>query len=188
MSEQEKKEIVEEKVDEAVGEILVPGSATAAETKAPKEKHKKKHQEIDELNQQLEEINSLFLRTAAEYDNYRKRTEREKQASVAFGVLNTIEHLLPVFDVLEKAAAAECSDAEYKKGVEMTVELFRTSMGELGIEEIEAEGKLFNPELHYAVSRETKEDAESETVVNVLQKGYIMGNRVVRHAMVTVAE
>ena len=136
----------------------------------------------------MAEMNDCMLRLAAEYDNYRKRTEREKQASISFGMSTTVETFLPAFDILEKAAMAECTDADYKKGVEMTVELFKAAFAALGVTEIEAEGKPFDPALHSAVSREAKEGVESETVVTVLQKGYMIGDRVIRHAVVTVAE
>ena len=144
--------------------------------------------EVATIEDEMTELNDRLLRLAAEYDNYRKRTEREKQASISYGISGTVETLLPAFDVLEKAASADCTDPEYKKGVEMTVELFRAAFAMLGVTEIEAEGKLFDPELHSAVSREAKEGVESETVVTVLQKGYKLGDRVIRHAVVTVAE
>ena len=154
-------------------------NAASQEAPAPEE---------TDANAKLAEMNDCLLRLAAEYDNYRKRTDREKQASISFGISTTVETFLPAFDILEKAAAAECTDADYKKGVEMTVELFKAAFSALGVTEIEAEGKPFDPELHSAVSREVKDGAESETVVTVLQKGYKIGDRVIRHAVVTVAE
>lgn len=153
----------------------------------PKGKHKKA-QELDALKAELAELNDRFLRTAAEYDNYRKRTEREKQSSIAYGMATAVEGLLPIFDVLEKAAAAECADAEYKKGIELIVSMYKTTLGLLGVEEIAAEGQPFDPTVHCAVSRETKEGFDSETVVMVLQRGYKLGDRIIRPAVVTVAE
>lgn len=144
--------------------------------------------EQEQLQEQHDALNERFLRTVAEYDNYRKRTEREKRASAANGCCNAIELMLPVLDTLESAAAAHTEDADYKKGVQMTLDMFRNTLAALGIEEIEALGKPFDPELHCAVSREQKEDAESGTVTMVMQKGYKMGDRIIRYSMVMVAE
>ena len=154
-----------------------------------KEKHHgKKASETETLKAELAEQGDRFLRLAAEYDNYRKRTERERQSSVAYGMAAAVEAFLPVFDALEKAAAADCADSEYKKGVEMVCELYQAALKLLGVEEIAAEGEPFDPTVHYAVSRETKESADSGTVISIFQKGYKLGDRVLRPAMVTVAE
>ncbi len=144
--------------------------------------------EMEQLQDDYAALNDRFLRTVAEYDNYRKRTDREKLASAANGCCSALERMLPALDTLEAAASAESIDADYKKGVQMTVELFKAALAALDVTEIETAGKPFDPELHYAVSREQKEGIESGTVVTVLQKGYKMGDRIVRHAMVTVAE
>jgi len=168
-------------------EELQDENTDTEEIKAPKEKPKKKSKS-DALKEEFNDLNDRFLRLAAEYDNYRKRSEKEKQASVSYGKVFTIEHMLPVLDVLETAAAAESADEEYKKGVEMTVALFKAAFEALGIQEIEAEGKPFDPELHCAVAQEQKEDIESGDVVTVIQKGYRTGDKVIRHSMVTVAE
>lgn len=152
-----------------------------------KGKHKKTS-EVETLKAELTALNDRFLRTAAEYDNYRKRTEREKQASVAYGIMTAVEGLLPVFDVLEKAVAADCADAEYKKGVRLISDMYKTTLGLLGVEEIAAEGQPFDPAVHCAVSREAKEGIASEMVVTVLQRGYKLGDRIIRPAMVTVSE
>ncbi len=143
--------------------------------------------ELDALKNDFLDMTDKLLRTAAEFDNYRKRTEREKQQSISYGTCLAVERLLPVLDNLERAACAACTDAEYKKGVDLTVESFRTALKALGVEELEAENKPFDPAIHCAVSREAA-DAESGTVVRVLQKGYKLGDRVIRHSMVVVAE
>ncbi len=143
--------------------------------------------ECKRLACELEQTKDRLLRTAAEYDNYRKRTEREKAAAVTLGEALVLEKLLPALDTLEMAAGAECADAEYKKGVEMTAEVFKKSLGDIGVTEIEAEGRMFDPALHNAVSREESE-LESGAVTKVLQKGYKLGERVIRHAIVAVAE
>lgn len=144
--------------------------------------------ELEQFQEQYNALNDRYLRTVAEYDNYRKRTDREKLASASNGCCNAIEQILPVLDTLETAAAAPTEDAEYKKGVQMTLDLFKNALTALGIEEIEAENKPFDPELHYAVSREQKEGVESGNITMVLQKGYKMGGRIIRYAVVMVAE
>ncbi len=138
-------------------------------------------------NKELDDVKDRLLRTAAEFDNFRKRTEREKSASITLGIMMAAERLLPALDTLEIAASAESGDADYKKGVEMTVGVFKTALGSLGIVEIETEGKPFDPDLHNAVAREAS-DLESGTVIRVLQKGYKLEDRVIRHSMVAVAE
>ena len=172
--------------------------ASCPETAQPKEttkKEKKSDKELEKLRQQadkvqkdLEQTKDLLLRTAAEYDNYRKRTEREKQNSIGFGTANAVEKLLPVLDSLELAAQAETADEAYKKGVLMTLKMFDDALKGLGVEEIAGVGTEFDPHFHCAVAREASEGFESGTVVKVMRKGYRMGDRVVRISMVTVAE
>lgn len=158
------------------------------ETAEPAGEKDPKDAELDRLREEVAGLTDKLLRTAAEYDNYRKRTEREKTACIGYGTSGAVEKLLPVLDTLERAAVAESGDAEYKKGVLMTLDGFKSALNALGIEEIPAEGQPFDPELHCAVTRDTNSGRQSGTVVSVIQKGYIMGDRVVRHAMVTVAE
>ncbi len=143
--------------------------------------------ESERLAAELDEVKDRLLRTAAEYDNFRKRSEREKSAAASLGEALVIEKLLPALDTLEMAVGAECSDPDFKKGVEMTAQMFKKSLADIGVSEIEAEGLMFDPALHNAVSREGSE-LESGTVTRVLQKGYRLGERVIRHAMVSVAE
>lgn len=153
--------------------------------KSENDKYKK---EVEKIKQEMDDMKDRLLRSAAEFDNYRRRTDKEKQGSVAFGVSNAVEKVLPILDTLEIAANAECKDEEYKKGVLLTVTLFKNSLTALGVEEIEAHGKEFNPEVHSVVAREKSEDYESGTVIRVLQKGYKIGDKIIRPAMVSVAE
>lgn len=176
---------VKKEKDEAVPE------AAAEPTKKEK---KKQHGELEQLKEtlaqtekKLDELNDRFLRTAAEYDNYRKRTEKEKRASVEYGVMNAVTALLPALDNLERAMAANTADAEFKKGVEMTLNQFVSALNSLGVAEIEALGKPFDPELHSAVSQLAEEGVDSGTVTAVIQKGYQLNGRVVRHTLVAVA-
>jgi len=150
-------------------------------------KSRRKSADSDKLKTELSALNDRYLRTLAEFDNYRKRTDREKRQSISYGVGNAVEALLPVLDTLSTAAAAECSDPDYKKGVELTISKFESALRSLDIEEIDALGKPFDPALHYAVQKENSEGSETNTILRVLQKGYKLGDRVIRHVMVTVA-
>lgn len=144
--------------------------------------------ESSPLEAELVKTKEQLLRTAAEYENYRKRTDREKQQSISYGCGTAVERMLPVLDSLEMAAAADSTDAEYKKGVLLTVELFKKALTNIGVDEVDCLGKPFDPEIHNAVMREQREGTESGTITAVLQKGYKLGDRVLRHPMVSVAE
>lgn len=164
----------------------VTEEAAAPETE-PTDEGPSLEEEIKKLQDQLNEANDRILRSAAEFDNFRKRTEKEKSSAVSLGVGSAIEKILPALDTLAMAAQAESKDEDYKKGVLLTVGLFENALKALGVEEIQAEGQQFDPKYHNAVSRESG-DYESGTVVRVLQKGYKMGDRIIRHAIVSVAE
>lgn len=151
-----------------------------------KQKPKKKTKE-QQLSEDLDEAKDKLLRVMAEYDNYRKRTDREKQSAVSLGTALAVEKILPVLDTLEMAASAETADAEYKKGVEMTVTMFKTALESLGVVEIEADGKPFDPNIHNCVASEESDACESGTIIRVLQKGYKLNDRVIRPSMVAVA-
>ncbi|MBQ5411800.1 MAG: nucleotide exchange factor GrpE [Oscillospiraceae bacterium] len=160
-----------------------------------KERRKKTDLRIEELEKEKEELekknaelSDKFLRKVAEFDNYRKRTDREKMESVSLGVASALENILPVFDSLALAAQTECSDETYKKGVDMTLQSFRSGLEKLGVKEIEALGQPFDPKFHNAVMSESVEGVQSGTVTKVLQRGFMQGDKVIRYAMVAVAE
>ncbi len=140
------------------------------------------------LQQQLAEQKDLLLRTAAEYDNYKKRTQREKEELSHFTKCALIKELLPALDNFERAAAAgEENPAEYRKGMEMSVRQLTEQLQKLGLTEIECEGQPFDPAYHNAVSQIEREDLGENVIAQVYQKGYLLGDTVVRHAMVVVA-
>lgn len=144
---------------------------------------------VQELEKQLADVKDTLLRTAAEYDNFRKRSAREHDAAFGNGVSHAVNLLLPVLDTLSYAANAATEDENYKKGVLMTMDKANAAFTAMGVEEIEAAGKPFDPETATAVmQREAPEGVESGTVLEVLQKGYRLGDKVVRHATVIVAE
>ncbi|MBD5102329.1 MAG: nucleotide exchange factor GrpE [Subdoligranulum sp.] len=144
---------------------------------------------VEQLEKKLAESKDTLLRTAAEYENFRKRSAREHDAAFDNGVSFSVTALLPVLDTLELAASAETADESYKKGVLMTLEQCHAAFDKMGVKEIEALGKPFDPELHAAVMQQpATEEMPSGTVTQVMQKGYLLHDKVVRHAMVAVAE
>ena len=130
-----------------------------------------------------------LLRTAAEYENFRKRSAREQDSAFGNGVSHAVEKILDILDTLEMAANAPTTDEAYKKGVVMTLDKAAEAFKALNVEEIPALGLPFDPQVHNAVMQQpAAEGQESGTVVQVFQKGYKMGDKVVRHSTVIVAE
>ena len=127
------------------------------------------------------------LRCAAEYDNFRKRTIKEKEASYGNGKADAVAKMLPIYDNLERALNQETSDAAYKKGVEMTMNELLKIFGTLGVEVFGNVGDAFDPNLHNAVMHIENEELEENSISAVFQKGFKIGDKVVRFAMVQVA-
>lgn len=142
---------------------------------------------VSPLQEENDQLKDKLLRTLAEYDNFRKRSQKEKEAVYPDAVANTVLSFLPVLDNFERAIAAPCSDEEFKKGLELIQKAFFDTLGKLGVEEIPALGEPFDPNFHSAVMHVEDEAFSENTVCDVFQKGYKMGDRVVRHAMVKVA-
>lgn len=128
-----------------------------------------------------------FLRLAAEYDNYRKRTAREKENLWTEAKADTVQAFLPVYDNLERALKQDTADEAYKKGVEMTMAQMKEVFAKLGVTEIEAQGQPFDPNLHNAVMHIEDENLGENTVAQVFQAGFMLGEKVIRFAMVQVA-
>ena len=176
-----------------------PADAEPEQTKPEKEKKDwfgKKNRELEAAKAKLEEtekkngeLKDQLLRTAAEYDNYRKRTAREADRKFNDGVCHAVTQILGILDTLDMAARAECTDENYKKGVMMTLDKADKALTTLQIEEIEALGKPFDPQFMNAVQQvPPAEGQESGTVVQVFQKGCKIGDKIIRHATVVVAE
>lgn len=142
--------------------------------------------ENERLNNELDTLKDRLVRTVAEYDNYRKRTAKEKEGIYTDACEDVLKLMLPVLDNLERALAAEGSIEDLKKGVDMTVKQFNDSLEKLGVEEISIEDG-FDPNFHNAVMHIEDESYEKNAVVEVFQKGYKRGERVLRHSMVKVA-
>ena len=163
---------------------------------APKEKNHKKNKgeakaealqaEIDQLKAELDGQKDAYQRMLAEYANYKRRTEQEKERIGEFTKADLLKHLLTSVDNMERALEA-ADGPEYKKGVDMTFRQFHETLAALGLEEIPAKDAPFNPEVHNAVMREDADGVEPDTVTEVFQKGSRLGERVLRPAMVKVA-
>ncbi len=145
-------------------------------------------EELEKLKSQNTELSDKLQRNLAEFDNFRKRTDKEKSQMFSNGVISTVEKLLPVLDNFERALSTQNDkDGDFYKGVDMINKQFVALLGELGVKEIEALNSEFDPNLHYAVSHEENEEFEENTVIEVLQKGYTYNEKVVRFSMVKVA-
>lgn len=168
---------------DAAADVATEKEAAAAEADATAELQHK----IEALEKELADEKEKYLRLDAEYYNYRTRSLKEKQDAYDNALTKAVTEVLSVIDNFERALTAECADANFKKGVEMIFRQYTAILEKLGVKEIEAEGKPFDPNFHNAVSQITDENLGENTVAAVLQKGYIMGNKVIRHAMVTVA-
>ncbi len=160
-----------------------PGPEEAPEQEAPKAPE----QPRKDQGQLLAEAADKYLRLAAEYDNYRKRTAKEKENAWSEAKAQTVAAFLPVFDNLERAMKQETADEAYKKGVEMTMKGLQDALAGLGVEMIPALGETFDPNRHNAVMHCDDPEAGENTIVEVFQQGFACGDKVIRFSMVRVA-
>ncbi len=135
----------------------------------------------------LREQEDKYLRLLAEYDNYRKRSQKEKETAWTTAKADTAKEFLPVYDNLERALKQETADEAYAKGVQMIMTQFKTTLEKLGIQEIPALGETFDPNLHNAVMHIDDENLGENVVAEVFQTGFQIGDKIIRHAMVKVA-
>lgn len=163
--------------------------ASAPETEAApkKEKKPKKNAEVEKIRAELEQKNDLLLRTAAEFDNYKKRTEKEKITTAEHAKAQVMKTLLPILDNADRAKEFEQGTEQFNKGIEMIVKQLSDLSGKLGLIEIGAVGEQFDPNLHEAIMHIEDESLGENVIAQVLQKGYKFGDTVVRSAMVQVA-
>ncbi|MDE5946497.1 MAG: nucleotide exchange factor GrpE [Oscillospiraceae bacterium] len=141
---------------------------------------------IEELNTKLEESEDKYLRLLAEYDNFRKRTAKEKIEAFGNASAKCIESILPVMDSFERAVLTECADEAYKNGMDMIFNQFKSALEKLDIKEVPALGEDFDPNIHNAITKVDNEEFESGKICQVYQKGYKIGDRLIRPAMVAV--
>ena len=142
---------------------------------------------IDPKQQELDELNDRYKRVMAEFENYKKRNSKEREALYNSILGDIVEVFLPIVDNLENALKVETQDVEYKKGVELVLKQFKDILKTKGVEEIPAIGETFDPSLHDAVSSIQDPDKNAQEIVQEYRKGYKIGNRVIRHSMVVVA-
>lgn len=157
------------------------------EQTAPEETAAEEVEEVDEFKQKYDELYDKYLRMLAEYDNFKKRTQKEKDELYAFAVADTLEKLLPVLDNLERAADAAAEKSPLADGVKMVLKQFGETLEKMDVTAIEAVGKEFNPNIHNAVMHIEDEEVGANTVVEEFQKGYKYKEKVIRHSMVKVA-
>ena len=160
----------------------------AAQPEETKKEETSQETELEKLPQEVEEHKQQHLRVLAEYDNFRKRSQNEKNAIYNNAVSDTVQAILPIADNIERALSQENASAEdMKKGVEMIENQIKACFEKLGLEEMGQVGETFDPNLHNAVAHIEDESLGENVIAAVYQKGYKLGDRVVRHAMVQVA-
>ena len=192
MSEKEKELEQEVPADEKTGDPVEEIAEEIIEEDAAEELPEEEVGEsLEDKIKALEEAAAAdkdkYLRLLAEYDNFRKRSIQEKLNASSDATARAALEVISVIDNFERAVAAECSDENYKKGVEMIYGQFLEVIKKLGVEEIDALGKEFDPNMHNAVSQVEDENFGENTVSQVYQKGYKLGDKVIRCAMVVVA-
>ena len=170
--------------EEAVETEEKAEAAVKEESKKEKKckKSDKAEKEITELKAKLAEADDKFLRLAAEYDNYRKRTAKEKSEAYTDAYCDAVKTILPLADSLDKALEFTPDD----EGIKALSKLFSDILSKIGVSEIESDGKEFNPNLHNAIMHEDDETMGENLVSQTFQKGYTLGEKVIRHAMVKV--
>lgn len=143
--------------------------------------------ELEEISSRLAQAEDKYLRLMAEYDNFRKRSQKEKADIYPEAIARAVETFLPVIDNFERALGAGTSDEKYKSGVDMIYHQLLDALTKLEVKAIDRVGEVFDPNLENAVSRIQDDSLGENVVAEVYQKGYIRGDRVIRHAMVVVA-
>ena len=201
MAEQEKdlnEEMMTEEVqaeDIETAEVEAETEETAETEESGETKEKKKgffnRDKKDKKDEKIEELNDRLMRQMAEFDNFRKRTEKEKSQMYTVGAADVIEKLLPVVDNFERGLAAmteEEKTTSFAQGMELVYKQLMTTLTDMGVTPIEAVGVEFNPDFHNAVMQAPSEEYESGVVIQELQRGYVYKEKVIRYSMVMVAE
>ncbi len=154
------------------------------------EKVEKKQTEKEVLKQKQEELDDItdrYKRILAEFENFKKRSGKERESLYNMILSDIVSSILPILDNLENAVKAESKDEEYKKGIELVLKQFQDTLKSKGVEEIKTVGETFDPELHEAVSSIQDDTKGEKEIVQEYRKGYKIGTKVIRHSMVVVA-
>lgn len=183
---EETAEEAEKKEDEEFEELNDEGTDLEEENSKLLEENNKLIEDNKMINNKLNAAQDKFMRLSAEYDNYRKRTAKEKEGIYTDSCVDVLKEILPVIDNLERALAADGSNGDLKKGVEMTLKQFNDALEKLNVEEIPADGN-FDPNLHNAVMHIESDEFGENEIAEVFQKGYKRGDKVLRYSMVKVA-
>lgn len=157
------------------------------QTKDENKENKKNHHKDMVPKEDYDELDDRYKRILAEFENFKKRSSKEREGLYNSILADVVEVILPVVDNLENAAKVETQDAEYKKGVELVLKQFKDVLASKGVEEIKAVGETFDPELHEAVSSIQDDNLGEKEIAQEYRKGYKIGSKVVRHSMVVVA-
>ena len=176
----DKKDLKENEVQENNDEVKEAQNTQDNETTNVKEQLKQKEQE-------LEDITDRYKRILAEFENHKKRSQKEREGLYNMVLSDVVSAMLPILDNLENAAKVETKDQEYKKGIELVLKQFQDTLKSKGVEEIKTLGETFDPELHEAVSSVQDDTKGEKEIVQEYRKGYKIGTKVIRHSMVVVA-
>lgn len=167
---------------------------TKKENEEVEKKENKKNEKLEQKEskemvpkEDYDALDDHFKRILAEFENFKKRSKKERESLYNSILSDVVESILPILDNLENAAKVETKDESYKQGIELVLKQFNDVLKSKGVEEIEAEGETFDPELHEAVRSVQDESKGEKEIVEVYRKGYKIGNKVIRHAMVSVA-
>ncbi len=177
----------EEKIKETEEASEAPNKNMDIDVEINQDESGELHEKIGELTNQLAEANDKYLRLYAEYENYRKRTTKEKMEAYGDATCRCIAEILPVLDSFERAIEAECTDESFKNGMQMIYTNLIEVLKKIGVTEMEALGNEFDPNLHNAIKKTEDENFGENTVCEVFQKGYMFNDRIIRHAVVAVA-
>ena len=182
-------EVEQEKTKAETEETKAEKTEAAPEAEAAEEKKEEKQEEKKEEAKPAADaaMNDKYLRLCAEYDNYRKRSQKEKDALYGEVKASALKSFLPVYDNLVRALNQSTEDEAYKKGVEMIMAEFKKTMEKLGVTEMDCLGKTFDPAFHNAVMHVEDETKGENEIVEVFQQGFMLGDKVIRFAMVKVA-
>jgi len=184
----ETEQVPEETPEQAAEEVREEEKPEKKPEKKEKKLGKKKEDErVAELEAEKAALNDKYLRICAEYDNFRRRSQKEKDNLYGDIKADTVRKFLPVYDNLERALRQGTEDEAYRKGVEMIMTQFTNTLEKLGVTPIECLGEKFDPALHNAVMHEDNEEKGENEIVEVFQKGFKLGDKVIRFAMVKVA-
>lgn len=175
---------IPEETEEIINEENIPETSEEEEEVA---EYNDTATEIASLEDALNEANNKYVRLFAEYDNYRKRTAKEKSETYSNASAKCIEELLPVIDSFERSLEVECTDENFKNGMSMIFTQLKAFLEKMNVTAIDALGEEFNPNIHNAISQQDGTDYASNHVCTVFQKGYKIGDKLIRPAMVAVA-